>query len=254
MRKITLLLILFTVAGFSQQKTTGPISFLPGLTAGVLLDSPSSMVTIAIEGPADRWFALTLGNFGQPGAMSAGNDVVYYNGTTLVDARHNGQGVAPSPDAVNNWVVLSNTVNAGVRTLVATRPFVGDANDYVFSFSDTNVSLAAAHAASAILNTLQYHQTNRNNMGSVPFTNLGVAEVSLHGSQLYPNPSNGEFLIKTTVFLEKVTIYSQTGALVKTIEVNSDAGEIRVDGLQAGIYLVELQNSTEKSWKKIIVN
>ena len=50
-------------------------------------------------------------------------------------------------------------------------------------------------------------------------------------------------------------MYSQVGALVKTIEVNdaSDAVEVNVSGLQTGVYLLELVNATEKSWKKVIV-
>jgi hypothetical protein len=45
------------------------------------------------------------------------------------------------------------------------------------------------------------------------------------------------------------------GALVKTIEVNdtSDAVEVNVSGFQKGVYLLELVNETEKSWKKVIV-
>jgi hypothetical protein len=45
------------------------------------------------------------------------------------------------------------------------------------------------------------------------------------------------------------------GALVKTIEVNDtpDAVEVNVSGLQTGVYLLELVNETEKSWKKVIV-
>ena len=55
--------------------------------------------------------------------------------------------------------------------------------------------------------------------------------------------------------MNKVNIYSQTGALVKTIEVtdNSNEVEVKVNGLTSGIYFIELLNDSEKSWKKIIV-
>ena len=47
-----------------------------------------------------------------------------------------------------------------------------------------------------------------------------------------------------------------TGSLVKTIDVMDDAREFSVDvnGIQSGVYLLELQNDSEKSWKKVIVN
>ncbi len=255
MKKITLLFItLLSTACFAQQKSTGPQSFFPGLSANLLLNNTTSTVTLTINGPSDRWFAVTMGSFGMPGAMASGNDVVYYNGTTLVDARHNGQGVAPSVDAVNNWTVTSNTVAAGVRTLIATRPFVAEATDYTFNFANSGVSLAGAHADSAILATLQYHVGNRANLGNIPFT-LGVEDFSLNGAQVYPNPSNGEFLVKTKMPLEQINIYTQTGAFVKniTVENASDNVEVNINGLSTGIYMMELVNDTEKAWKKIIV-
>lgn len=254
MKKITLLMTLLSAMGFAQQKSTGVQSFFPGLSANLTLNNATTTATLTIVGPSDRWFAVTMGSFGMPGAMAAGNDVVYYNGTTLVDATHNGQGIAPSPDAVNNWTVTSNTVASGVRTLSATRPFVAEATDYTFNFASSGVSLAGAHADSAILNTLQYHVGNRANLGNIPFT-LGVEEFSLNGAQIYPNPSNGIFTVKTKIALDKINIYTQTGAFIKSIAVNNtDSEEVTVKGLASGIYMMELVNDTEKAWKKIIVN
>jgi len=255
MKKITLLFItLLATTCFAQQKSTGTVTFFTGLTANLLLNNTTSTATLTINGPSDRWFAVTIGNFSIPGAMAAGNDIVYYNGTTLIDANHNGQGTQPIIDAVNNWTVTGNTVDAGVRTLTATRPFVAEATDYTFNFTNTSVSLAGAHADSAISNTLQYHGGNRANLGSVPFT-LGVDDFSLQSSQIYPNPSKGDFLVKANTNLDTITIYTQTGAFVKKIQVNdaSEAVEVNVKGLQSGVYLIELVNDTEKSWKKIIV-
>ena len=90
---------------------------------------------------------------------------------------------------------------------------------------------------------------------NTPLSTLGVEDFSLRATQIYPNPSNGEFLIKAKTTLSQVNIYSQTGAFVKTVKVeeSSDATEINVKGLQTGVYLLELVNATEKSWKKIIV-
>jgi hypothetical protein len=73
---------------------------------------------------------------------------------------------------------------------------------------------------------------------------------------VYPNPSSGEFYIKTKTNLSKVKLYNQTGSLVKTIDVTDDLREVKVDvsDIQSGVYFVELQNDSEKSWKKVIVN
>jgi hypothetical protein len=43
---------------------------------------------------------------------------------------------------------------------------------------------------------------------------------------------------------------------VRTINVTDDSKEVElsVSGVQAGVYFLELQNDSEKSWKKVIVN
>mgnify|MGYP000374095237 CR=1 FL=1 len=85
---------------------------------------------------------------------------------------------------------------------------------------------------------------------------FGFEEVIQDELTVYPNPSNGEFSIKTKTNLSMVNIYSQTGALVKVFEVTDDSSEVevKISGLQSGIYFLELQNNSEKSWKKVIVN
>ncbi|WP_395049179.1 T9SS type A sorting domain-containing protein [Flavobacterium sp.] len=253
-RTFTFLILIFSLMGFSQQKSTGDVFFLAKLTANLTLDNSNSTATLVIKGPSDRWFAITFGSFADPGAMDAGNDIVYFNGTTLRDATHNGQGVPPSNDAINNWTVTSNTVLSGIRTLIATRPFVAEATDYTFNYSDTSISLAGAHGNTAS-NTLANHFANRFNAGSVALSSLGVDDYSLNATQIYPNPSKGEFMVKTKSNLEKINIYSQTGAFIKAYEVNNsnDSVEVKINGMQAGVYLIELVNEKEKTWKKIVV-
>ena len=68
------------VLGFSQQKSTGDVVFLAKLSANLTLDNSNATATLTIKGPSDRWFAITFGSFGDPGAMDAGNDLVYWNG------------------------------------------------------------------------------------------------------------------------------------------------------------------------------
>lgn len=252
---ITFLLAMLCLISYSQQKSTGEVDFISGLSAELKLDNGTSLVTLTINGPADRWFAVTFGGFGDPGAMTSGNDLVYYNGT-FVDATHNGQGNPPTPDAVNNWTVVSNTAVGGTRTIVATRPFVAETTDYTFSFSNTAVSLAGATADGAIL-SLGYHGTNRFNAGSIGLTTLGLDDFSLDSSSaIYPNPSNGNFTVKTKTGLSKINVYSQSGAFLRTIDVNDNSNnvEVNIEGLQSGVYLIELQNNKEKSWKKVVIN
>ncbi|MEP7095311.1 MAG: T9SS type A sorting domain-containing protein [Flavobacterium sp.] len=87
-------------------------------------------------------------------------------------------------------------------------------------------------------------------------TVLGVEDFSLNASVIYPNPSKGSFKIQGKTALNKVTIYTLTGAMVKTIELekNEENVDVNVADLKTGIYLIELQNDTDKSWKKVLVN
>jgi len=258
MKKITMLMMsLCSVAVIAQQKTTGVINASNNLTASLTLDSATQLVVLTLTGPNDRWFALQFGSF--EAGMQTGTDVVYWNGTTLVDASQNGTGQAPSIDNSNDWIQISNTNNApsnGVRTLVYSRAFsTGDPSDYTFDFANDNIDLAWARMFSASFEMGFHGGANRGVLLNTPFTTLGVEDFSLNTTQVFPNPCQGAFKITAKTPLKKVAIYSQTGALVKSIDTANllSQKDVNVDGLQVGVYLIELQNETEKSWKKLIV-
>ncbi|MBC8884338.1 T9SS type A sorting domain-containing protein [Flavobacterium piscinae] len=259
MKKITLFLFtILSMMSLAQQKTTGVIDFSSNYSGVLLLDNNTSTVTLTLSGPNDRWFALQFGSF--EGGMVEGNDVVYWNNTTLVDAVHNGVGIAPSSDSSNDWVLISNQNNipvAGRRTLVFSRAFeTGDVNDYTFNFLDNTIDLAWARSSTASFTLANHNPSNRDVLVDTPLNLLGVEDFSLEASKVFPNPSQGNFTIQTKTFLNEVNIYTQTGVFVKSIEVenNNENVDFNITGLQTGIYLIELINDTQKSWKKIIVN
>jgi hypothetical protein len=128
-KKITLLFIFVVTLVNAQQKSTGNITLGTNMIANLSLNNATSLATITLSGPNDRWFSMQFGSFTV--GMEAGSDVVYWNGTTLVDAVQAGVGATPTNDGTNNWTLVSNTNNspaAGQRTIVYTRPFnTGDA-------------------------------------------------------------------------------------------------------------------------------
>lgn len=260
MKKIILFLVLLCNSiAFSQQKSTGVVNLLNNTTASLVLNNTTSTATLTLSFPNDRWFSLQFGNFIDGQGMIAGSDVVYWNNSILVDAVHNNVNVSPTDDSVNNWTLISNTDNfpsAGLRTIVCSRVLnTGDSNDYQFLYSNNSIDYAFAMRSTPGY-LLNYHGSiNRGYAIDVPFSALGIEDFSLRTTQIYPNPSNGEFLIKAKTVLRQVNVYSQSGAFVKTIKVEeNDAAEIYIKGLQTGVYLLELINDTEKSWKKVIVN
>jgi hypothetical protein len=246
MKKVTnLLLMLFCMAAFSQQKSTGIVTLTADMTANLTLDNSTSKVTLEITGPSDRWFGLHFGNFGLNEGMKAGEDLVYVDQNTIIDGHFSG-------------AVLSDVILGSVRTIMVQRNFLGDGvNDFNFNYSDTFIDFAWARG-SGIAPAFQVGYHGESNWGyalSNYFSNLGVEDFALNASEIYPNPTNDKFIVKTKSALQKISIYSQTGVLVKTINVdNNNASEIDVRGLQSGVYLIKLQNETDKSWKKVIIN
>lgn len=256
-KKITLLFIFAATLLNAQQKSTGNVALGTDMIANLSLNNGTSLATLTLSGPNDRWFALQFGSF--TSGMEAGSDVVYWNGTTLVDARHVGLGSTPTTDAVNNWTLVSNINNspsAGRRTLVYTRPFnTGDSNDYTFVFSNPTIDLALAKHQSASF-SLAYHGTlNRIVVLDNAFPVLGLEDFSLKASTLYPNPSKGDFTISTKTYLTSVDVYNINGAFVKTFKVDdtSENVEVTISGLPSGVYLLELKNETDKTWKKVVI-
>jgi hypothetical protein len=251
MKKITLLLLLplFSVA---QSKITDPVT-VSGASATILLNNSTQLATLTLIGPSDRWLACQFGSF--QGGMESGADVVYFNGTTLVDAKHNGIGQAPTADTQNDWTISSNTVSVGVRTIVATRPFNStDATDFDFDYFADTIGIAVAHGSTASF-SLAYHGANNRIVNtSVNFTTLGIENVSADSASIYPNPSKGNFSITCKSAIGHISIYTLTGDFVKTINSkNENASQIDVEGLSAGVYLIEIVGLNIKIWKKVII-
>lgn len=253
MKKITLLLFLILSSfGFSQSKSTGDISLSNGLTANFTLNKTTAKVTLVLKGPSDRWFGLGLGIVSGFG-MSAGDVLVYT--TSLTDRNFIGF-QAPATD-VQDWATVSNPAPvAGVRTLTLERNLTNsDSKDLQLPYDTTNSIDIVGVRASGVTTSLSSSHIYAFNSGTFT-TVLGVEDFSLNATSIYPNPASEAFYIKTKTNLSKVKLYNQTGSLVRTIDVMDDAREVTVDvnGIQSGVYLLELQNDSEKSWKKVIVN
>lgn len=252
MKKITSLLLCFLfLSAFSQSKSTGDIAFSNGLTANFTLNKNTSLVTLILSGPSDRWFGLGLGVV-SGFQMSAGDVLVYTN--SLTDRNFVGTGT-PAND-VQDWTTESNTIASGVRTLTLKRSLTNtDSFDLQLPYDSTNsINLVGVRANIA---TTSLGSNHAYNYSTVTFSSvLGVDDFSLNATSVYPNPSSGEFYIKTKTNLSKVNLYNQNGALVKTIYVNDDSKqvEVTVNGIQSGVYFLELLNNSEKAWKKVIVN
>jgi Secretion system C-terminal sorting domain len=242
MKKTLLSLAFIAISAFSfGQFSTGTISST-GLA--VKIDTTPTDVTLTITAPATVWFGIGFGGL----TMTTATDMFIWSSSSDRDYTSGGQ-VPPSVDQIQNWTISADNVASGFRTIVATRP-LASSGDYTFINNASSIQVIIAAGSST---TFGFHAGKT--WRTLTRSALGVEDFSLNSASIYPNPSSGVFNVQTKTGLEKINVYSQIGAFVKTIEVENGIlnTEINLKGLQAGVYLLELQKGTEKSWKKIVL-
>lgn len=237
MKKITLSLFTILVAISTQaQISSGEIMFVDGYTAEIDIDETDIVLTLV--GEEDRYLAIGFGVNG----MDAGGDVVSFDATGFNDRAFLGIGIPPTLDT-QDWAIVSNEVEAGIRTLIVTRPLAGsDATDYEFSADETSLDLVWARG-----NTLNFQNHTTQNRGSttINFT-LGVdANQVASIVSLYPVPAR-DFI---TVSLQNIaientnlTVYTITGEQVLSIPVDHKSMLLDTSTFAQGVYIVRIQN------------
>jgi hypothetical protein len=80
---------------------------------------------------------------------------------------------------------------------------------------------------------------------------LGTNETKVSDSKLsvYPNPTNGDFSIKTDGN-SKAAIYNQEGRVVKSMDLKKGVNESNISELPNGVYLIKTSSETYKIIKK----
>lgn len=258
MKKIFTILALAIVSiSMAQTKSTGVVALISGMTVSLDLNNTNTTATLTITGPSDRWFAVAFKDSfpivdGEPSGMGIGNDMVWYNGTTLVDAVQNGTGEDATDDTTNNWTTVSNTVTGGVRTIIATRAFnTGDSQDFTFDYNDADIDFAAARRTSASY-SLGNHGNNRGVFLNNTFTEtMGIGEVTqLSKIKLAPNPTNETFSIQSQQEIKSIKIYDMSGKHVMSAKA---VANYNISNLPQGVYFVEiLRMDGESSLEKLI--
>lgn len=252
MKKITLLLLMTCASVFSQF-STGTVN-LAGSTRTLKIDTNSTTVTMTLTGSSTAWLGVGFGG----GSMASVSDFFIWNATANRDYTPTNQTLnsghnTPTADSAidQSWSIVSDNITGTTRTIVATRALVST-GDYTFLNDNTSIPIIFAEGSTV---NFGYHSSNPHSAQTLTRSALGVEDFSLKATSIYPNPSNGTFKIQSKTNLTKVNVYGQTGNFIKTIEIkdNSQNVEINLKGLAKGIYLLELQNETDKSWKKIVL-
>jgi hypothetical protein len=71
--------------------------------------------------------------------------------------------------------------------------------------------------------------------------------------QIFPNPGNGKFFIKTTTAINAVKVYNSVGALVYAEDTNGSISEIDLTAQPKGIYFVAIESNGGKTVKRISI-
>ncbi len=250
MKKITLnaAALLFATALSAQVYSTGNLSFINGYSGR--LDVNQDIVTLTLVGPSTGWLGIA---FDASQMDDFGKDVVLFDGTNLSDRTFDGQGVVPPLDAVQNWTVLSNTVTAGVRTVIGTRARdTGDANDYTFSASANSLNIVWARRLNSM--TVGYHGGGSCGATVANFT-LSNAAFEKESFQMSPNPANGftHIELPDSVTSGELKMYDNLGRVVKKQTITHDENTVHTSDLPTGSYMVVVRTQYGNATKQLLV-
>ncbi|WP_299224494.1 T9SS type A sorting domain-containing protein [uncultured Psychroserpens sp.] len=264
MKKITLAIIalLFFNLTYSQTYTTGMINLsnTSGLEFSVQIDVNPTTVTLTMIGPDNRWLGLGFGVQG----MTSGEDVVIYDGTNLTDRYYGFEGQEPGQDATGitptedlegerDWTIVSDVLDSGMRTIVATRATVtGNNNDYEFSASATSIELAWARSRFEGYN-LEWHGTTNRGITMQGLT-LSQDDFQLNDFSISPNPGKEYFTINlpNSANETSIDVYDILGKKVYATKISSLVSTVDVSKWNDGIYLVRVSNENATTSKRFI--
>uniref|UniRef100_UPI00404B9C16 T9SS type A sorting domain-containing protein n=1 Tax=Gelidibacter sp. TaxID=2018083 RepID=UPI00404B9C16 len=263
MKKITFafLSLLFTSFTFAQTYSTGAMELINDgeVVYTAKVDVTSSLVTLTLIGPDSRYLGF---GFGVQSMTNGGDVVVFYDDpqTPEVDFKISDRtfiaiGVAPSLDANQDWTLISNTLDAGQRTVVGTRVLdTGTDGDYVFSTTDTSLEYVFAVGPSYSFTGIgdAYH-LDKKGFSMQSFT-LSNSEIALNDFKISPNPAKSKVTISlpnqaTNVKLE---VFDVLGKKIMTKSLSSMNSTFDVSKWNSGIYLMRLTSDNGTQTKRFV--
>lgn len=251
MKKTTLTFFAFICMTFGlsgQTYSTGTVTLTTGFTVNI--DVTSSLVTLTLVGPSTDWLGVA---FNATSMNNTGSDVVIFDGTNMTDRTFNGIGATPPLDANQNWTVTSNVINAGVRTVVATRPRdTGDSNDYTFTAAAQPLNLAWAHRPGSL--AIGYHGSGNTGATVAGFT-LGAQDFAIESFKIYPNPAKSFATLELpgSVTSGEVKVYDSLGRIIKTMAISDSHTQINTSDWTSGSYMVVLRTEYGNATKTLVV-
>lgn len=234
MKLLTTFTAILVCLTLQAQITTGEIIFTTGFSGEIEIENDNVKVTL--EGADNRYLSIGFGVT----TMSSGGDVVSFDNTGFNDRQFIAIGVVPPTDT-QDWTIVSNEVDSGVRTLVVTRPLTGtDTTDFTFDPAATSLDIVWARGSDL---TFQNHGGDRG-ATTVGFT-LGLDGVSVAQSvTLFPVPTKDVLTLSlNNVVLDNaiVTVYSSLGSQVLQQAIDHKSSILDVSALTQGVYVLKIE-------------
>jgi len=86
----------------------------------------------------------------------------------------------------------------------------------------------------------------------------GIEEYSLPDvkpftSEIYPNPTNSFFVIRSSLPVKEIEIFDVSGKLIKEITFSTKEPKISLKGIKSGVYLLKIKTENKELTKKLII-
>ncbi|PBQ32919.1 hypothetical protein CNR22_14425 [Sphingobacteriaceae bacterium] len=259
----------FTASGCSSSKTVAVGVFIPTLTAyGNTATCAGGTISLIAGGGTGnnnyRWYTVP----GAPATSSIAAINSTISGTTIFTltglTTSGTASLCPGTKTVEVNLYFNPTITATPqRSVICVNESViitaGGGDVYLWSTgfdtntisvnpkSTTNYTVTGTDTNGCVNTTTVQVKVS----GCVSITEIGAANAGLN---VYPNPSNGEFVIESTSSL-KLTLVNDLGQLVRVIELSgANNHKIYVNDLARGIYFLSGQKDNVQINQKIIVS
>lgn len=247
MKKITLFLFLITTPfAYAQSWNTGVVNLAADFTVQFDINSVTGLVTMTMIGPDNLWLGVAPGVASGNNMGNAGDDTIIYSSAGLEDRNMPAGTGTPNLDGTQNWSVSSNTTNAGVRTLIATRAInTGDANDYVFPTSETTFPLLWAKGSSL---SFGYHGTTKGGVTTNTTLSAPSFEDVLASTSIYPNPASTTLNINIPSQIDgglTIEVFNVLAKRVLLKSIDKFNTSLSISNWNNGMYLMKISSLKE---------
>ncbi len=84
-------------------------------------------------------------------------------------------------------------------------------------------------------------------------TSINAFVMQSNSINIFPNPSNGKFVIKGLSFNTQIKIYDAVGKLVFETYTNKDSEELNLAHVEEGVYFIQVFSATDVLQRKILI-